>query len=297
MPPLMRWRNIRGHSEAHDFDLLMARTQIARVRQSAALADCKAKVVDRVAALRINLSQVEEKLELIQRVKSDAFWTDAAVEDLEQARQGLRGIIHHRNKISGGGAESMREVDTPEDVGLIEVANRKSNIQPNDMKLYEQRVEKMLKQHFIENPVLQKIRRLEPVTEADLEQLTSLILTQHDGLDLGKLREFYAQAATLPEILRGLVGLDADTIKKRVEEFVHEHPSLNARQLRFLALLQNHIARFGVITVERLYEAPFTSVSADGFDELFADMTEDLISFIGSFQPAPGRNAQLDQPN
>jgi type I restriction enzyme R subunit len=56
-------------------------------------------------------------------------------------------------------------------------------------------------------------------------------------------------------------------------------------QLRFLQLLQNHIAKYGSIEIERLYEAPFTTLSADGVDGIFAeDQINDLIAIIGEFQ-------------
>ncbi|MGQ0699323.1 MAG: DEAD/DEAH box helicase family protein [Panacagrimonas sp.] len=294
--PLMRWRSIRGHSEAHDFDLLITRSQLAALRKAAALADCKIKVIERVSALRINLTPVQDKLPLIQKVKGDAFWNAVTASELEQAREALRGIIHHRHKSTGPGPDDIREIDTPEDESKIERSARQSSIPNNEMKLYEQKVEAALKALFEHNSVLQKIRRLEPVTAEELAQLTSLVLTQH-ALDLALLKEFYAEAASLDDILRGLVGLDATTVKKQVEDFVHAHPGLNPRQIRFLSLLQNHIVRFGIITVERLYEAPFTTVSAEGVDDLFADKTDDLLRFVRAFLPAPKREEPSGKPN
>lgn len=296
--PLMRWRNIRGHTEAHDFDLLMTRSQLAALRQSAALADCKTQVIERVSALRINLTPVAEKLDLIKQVKTDAYWDGISATALEQARIGLRGIIHHRQKPTGPGGEAMREIDTPEDAAGIQSGDRKGLAPGNDMKLYEKKVEQALKDHFRENPVLQKIRRLEPVTEQELDQLASLILTQHPDINLTELKQFYAEAASLDVILRGLVGLEAEAVRQRVESFIHAHPGLNARQIRFLTLLQNHIARYGAISVERLYEAPFTDISADGVDGVFSqDVADELIAFIESFRPASGRSPQQDTPN
>ena len=53
-----------------------------------------------------------------------------------------------------------------------------------------------------------------------------------------------------------------------------------------MALLQNHIAKFGLITLDKLYEAPFTQVSAEGPDGLFDDASvEDLITVIDRFSP------------
>src|SRR5204863_2219622 len=125
---------------------------------------------------------------------------------------------------------------------------------------------------FERNPTVQKIRGGEPVTDADLNALTSLVLTQNPDVDLELLRGFYADTALpLDFIIRSIVGMDAEAVRTRFEEFTQKHPSLTPKQIRFLSLLQNHIARHGSITVARLYDDPFTLVDADGLDGVFAD--------------------------
>ena len=47
--------------------------------------------MDRLTALQMHLNPVREKGEIIKRVKSDVFWTDVSVADLEKARIPLRG--------------------------------------------------------------------------------------------------------------------------------------------------------------------------------------------------------------
>ena len=92
--------------------------------------------------------------------------------------------------------------------------------------------------------------------------------------------------------------MDASAIQAKFAEFARKHPTLSAKQTRFLALLQNHIARFGSITIEKLYEAPFTVVDADGLDGVFEDETEvsDLLNVIRAFGPSAGDTAATN-PN
>ncbi len=51
--------------------------------------------------------------------------------------------------------------------------------------------------------------------------------------------------------------------------------------------MQNHIARFGSITLDRLYEQPFTVVDADGLDGVFEKPEEidDLLDILSVFAP------------
>src|SRR5439155_22102327 len=88
--------------------------------------------------------------------------------------------------------------------------------------------------------------------------------------------------------IRGIIGLDAEEVYARYTAFVQQHPALSSAQIRFLDLLQNHIARYGSIEVARLYEPPFTTLHTDSIDGLFPDEGQALriIQVIESFQPS-----------
>ena len=283
--PMMQWRNIRGLGDALALDLLVARMQFAVLRGSGALADLKIELMDRIAALQMHLNPVREKAETIKRVKSDAFWTDVSVADLEYARINLREIMHHRVK---GGSQSVppKVVDITEDAGQVQFARRSATLKSVDMKAYQQVIEAELKKHFETNPVLKKIRSGEPVSDREIDVLVSLILTQNPDVRRENLEEFFSETAVpLYLAIRTIIGMDPEAVRDKFASFVQKHPKLSAKQTRFLALLQNHIARYGTIEVERLYDAPFTVIDADGPDGVFeneVDLT-DLIRIVRSF--------------
>ena len=57
-------------------------------------------------------------------------------------------------------------------------------------------------------------------------------------------------------------------------------------QIQFLDMLQNHIAKYGAIELEKLYDPPFTIDHTDGIDGVFSDTEiDDLIAIIETFQP------------
>lgn len=61
---------------------------------------------------------------------------------------------------------------------------------------------------------------------------------------------------------------------------------MTAKQQQFLQLLQNNIAKFGSIELDKLYEAPFTQVHADGLDGVFPGVAADeLVTIIRTFEP------------
>ena len=88
-------------------------------------------------------------------------------------------------------------------------------------------------------------------------------------------------------MFRSLVGLDPKAVEAAFTAFVHAHPRLSAQQLRFLQVLQNHIAKNGGIEIERLYEPPFTNLHAESLDGVFTDPGEvdELLAILSAFEP------------
>lgn len=285
MAPLMQWVNIRGFTEAHELDLLITRMQIALLQKSNRFDDYKINLLDKVNNLQMHLNPVREKAETIKRVRSSAFWDQVTVQALETVRKELRTIIHHR-ATGGVTPQHAKVIDIEEDLSQVQTGKRSSSIPTVDMKAYEKQVESVLTELFDKAPVLNKIRRGEPVTEKELESLSSLVLTQNPDVSLEVLQEFYGEATPLDQILRSIIGMDPDAVRERFEQFAYKHPQLTAKQTRFLSMLQNYIAKYGAIELERLYEDPFTLVDADGIDGVFSeDEADELINIINTFNP------------
>jgi type I restriction enzyme, R subunit len=299
MAPLMQWRNIRGFNDAYALDLLLARMQVAVLRGSGQLADLKVELMDRMAGLQMHLNPVREKAEVIKRVKSDAFWDALTVKALEEIRKPLREIMHHRER-PGGTPLPPKIVDITEDEAGLKYKRRSTILRTVDMKAYQQVVEAELKRHFDSDPTLKKIRAGEPVSEADIQALVSMILTQSPNASRDVLAEFFRSVAgPLDFVIRSIIGMEPTIVAHRFSEFARRHPTLTAKQTRFLGLLQNHIARYGSITVDRLYEQPFTVVDADGLDGVFEreDEVDDLIQVIKTFGPSVGGQSDHGNPN
>lgn len=296
--PLMQWRNIRGRSDAYALDLLIARMQNALLRGSGQVADLKIELMDRLAALQMHLNPVRERAEIIKRVKADEFWKSVTIAALEEVRVPLRDIMHHR-ECGGGQPLPAKIVDITEDDAGIHYTRRSASLKAVDMKAYQRIVEDELKKHFETNPTLKKIRAGEPVSEADLNALVSLILTQSADASRDVLAEFFSGTAEpLQFAIRAIIGMDAEAVQAKFAEFARKHPKLTAKQTRFLGLLQNHIARYGTITIDKLYEAPFTVVDADGLDGVFENESEvtDLLQVIQAFGP-PTEDGETTHPN
>lgn len=157
------------------------------------------------------------------------------------------------------------------------------------MAQYRLRVRAALEPHFTTDPVLIKIRRGEGLAAGDFEHLTKLaLLHQATSVDLTELQEFYPVTQQLNEELLAIVGMDAATVKARFAVFYQKYPGLTSQQVAFLNMLQAHIQLYGPIRMERLYSAPFDSISASGPEGIFTNESQidDLGSILLSFTQA-----------
>ncbi len=283
--PLMQWRNIRGMADAYTLDSLIARIQTAVLQDSGAVDDLKSRLLDYLATLKMHLNPVREKAEDIKRVKSDEFWRDVSVLELEDIRKSLREIMHHRDHKKANPLPP-KVIDVSENDAEFQYHRRPTNLKTVDMKAYQQIIETELKRHFDSNPTLQKIRAGVPVSEDDIKSLVSLVLVQSPNASREVLQQFFSETAIPLEFaIRSIVGLDPDAVASHFATFAQKHPALTAKQTRFLSILQNHIARFGSITLDHLYEQPFTVVDVNGLDGVFnkPEEVDDLLDILDIF--------------
>jgi type I restriction enzyme R subunit len=284
--PLMQWRNIGGHEAAHRFDLLICRLENEFLKGSSSFDDLKAELLGQIDDLRMNLAQVKAVAPTIAEVRTADFWANASVAKLEEVRGHLRGIMQYR-LTPVVPSLPPKVIDVKEDLALVERKRHVVKLDGLQLAAYRNRIEKVLRDLFETNETLQRIKQGQPVSQADLEALTSLVLTQDPMLDLHDLVEYYPDCAgQLDLAIRSIIGLDAEAVHERFTSFVQQ-TNLNAAQIRFLDLLQNHIAKYGSIEVARLYEPPFTSLHTDSIDGLFPDeeQARSIIRIIESFRP------------
>lgn len=281
--PLMQWRNLNRQDAAYRFDLLLARLQDACLRKSSQFEDLKADLLNQISELPVNLVQVRDKIDIINRVKSVAFWADVDVAALENIRKELRGIMRYRTRPVYPTEEPLL-IDVREDPGEYSVHNVK--LEGLDLAAYRHRVEAVLEAIFDQSPALHKIKAGEPVSEQDLQELVSAVLLHDPDLNVEDLLvHFPNKAKRLDLAIRQVIGMDARKVDEVFTQFVRKYQQLNAHQIRFLELLKGYIAEYGAINLGKLYDAPFTTIDSNGFDGVFTEekQAEDLLAILHQF--------------
>ncbi len=276
---LMQWRPIAGEADAYQFDLLIARLQVELLQGSSKIIKYKEQLEEVLSELPGNLSQVKAKQSVIDGVLDREFWLQEErveiVLGLEEARIALRGLMKYRQRqnVARPGALIL-DIKEDSEAEVCEVVD--VPIKGLELTAYRHRVYEALEPLFETNQALLKIRKGEAITEQELAELQAMVLEQDPSLDLEALRGFYPEFANnLGHVLQSIVGLDAKLVDEVFSEFVQAHPGLQARQVKFLEMLKNHIGKYGSVQLEQLYEAPFTRLAPEGIEGVFDDATID----------------------
>lgn len=286
--PLMQWLDVRGHSEAYQWDLLISQIQQQKLKKSAKLDDLASDAIAQLLDLPMNINQVKVKADWIKQCREINWWQTASLDELEQARTELRDIMQYLIK----GTNPRPEPPVIDIKDGDEIKEKQSTyLTTVDMKAYIINVEQALQSLFDNNSILQKIRQGEAVTEQELDNLNALLHTQNPDVDLDVLKTFYDTATPLEQVLRSIVGMDSEAVNQQFAEFIQTYPKLTARQVQFLGLLKRQIATTGVIELSSLYDMPLAALG--DIDTLFNDdqQIDHLLNIVKSFghYPEPKR--------
>jgi type I restriction enzyme, R subunit len=131
---------------------------------------------------------------------------------------------------------------------------------------YRAQVEAQVKRLAEQLPALDKLKRGEPLAEADLQTLAETL----NGPDLfiteEKLREAYERPdADLLTLLRHILGLEqlasrAEQIAELFDQFIHAHPHFTSTQISFLRTVRAAVLRGAQLQREDLRQPPFSRV-------------------------------------
>lgn len=283
--PLMSALDVRGQGDALRWDLLLSKAQGAAIAEPGKPNPQREEILEWLDRLPPHLNPVRAKAHELKTLRSDAFWQQPTFGQLDAMREALRDIVDLAEAPIKPPPTLTTVLDVLEDEAGYRVEHRSTNVKSVDFIIYRKAVQAALEPLFATNPVLQKVRRGESITPEELDQLNSLLHTRNPNVDLATLREFYPDTAVpLAHILRAIVGLDHEAVDATFTAFAQNH-ALTSQQLRFLAMLKDHIRQFGAIALSQLFDAPFNSLHAEGLGGVFPNPTQldELVALVRAF--------------
>ena len=255
------------------YDLRMLRIQLA-ILMSGDLTKKVMKDVEAVVAMakilmtKYSIPQVEAKSEDIESLVNELFWKMPSVEAVENWRRKLRDIM----KYATGEGENIVFVD----IGDVITPGDPVNV-GIEFRTYRQKVIDFLQENW-SLPVVEKIHKLEPLTEADMGELEDILWhklgskTDYDGEDY---------AGSLAGFVRSLVGLDQAAVNEKFGQYL-TGTVFNSNQQEFVKMVINYVRENGEITRSDLVNSyPFRFLQPM---QLFGDKMPILLNVIAELE-------------
>ena len=253
--------------ESRMFDLTVLRMQLALAEDDMGGFETHRQRVVEIAMLleaKSTIPAVKAQLEYLAAVQESGFWEGIDLNELEELRLRLRGLVRFLDKktrkiVYTDFEDEIMGIREGEGVYLLKMTGAQ----------YEKRVKSYLDNHR-DHLVIHKLRTNQPLTAADLDGLESALVEigEDDGETLLSSLLARSESPSLAYFVRSLVGLDRSAAQSAFAGFLNDR-SLTPPQIRFVEMVIDQLTARGVMDASALYEPPFSNLHAGGPDALF----------------------------
>ena len=298
--PVLRART-GDHLKRLRFEIDVVEYSTSRIAGEQDRADAiRESIRSQIDELPMTVNVVERERDVIEALLEDEWWTKPSEADLRDLTSRLAPLMEYRT-ISK--APMMRlnlqdltlikeKIDLGGDLGRISIA------------AYRERIEAFIRGLVDENPVLQKVRDGEDLTQDEIHQLAELLESSELRVTEERLQQIYDnRTAHFLQLIRHVLGLEhvaswEETVTQRFDTFITTHTDLTRRQILFLQTLRTFVLQRRCLEKKDLVDEPFTRLHPSGIQGLFTDaeiaeifaFARELLS--ASAPPkAPGGNA------
>lgn len=254
---------IDDDEEAKRFDMLMLRTQLSVLQAGTDFASLKEKIQKIAGALeeQTAIPAIKTEMVLIQSVAGEDWWPDITVPMLEQVRKRLRSLV----KLIPKGQKKVVYTDFEDAIGELTHVDLPQVTSGLNMVKFKEKARAFLREHE-SHLALQRLRRNQPLTSVDLEELEKMLIQAGGSKEL--ISEAKTQNQGLGLFIRSLVGLDRQAAMEAFSELL-QGGTTTANQIEFINLIVEELTQTGVMEPSRLFESPFTDLNAQGPIGLF----------------------------
>lgn len=248
---------------AKQFDLLVLNAQLLLLEGDSGFQNLQKRMMNVASALEAlsNVPLVAKQMPLILDMQIEDFWTDVTVEILEDVRRRLRNLVELIKPIERKVVITDFEDEIGEGAG-IDLPDLPSGLDKGRFKMKVRRFIEAHRDHI----TLIKLRKAEPLTSQDIEELERFFLKQ--GIAAPEDLEAIKTEEGLGRFLRSLTGLDRAAAKDAFGDFIADR-QLTADQLEFLDRIIDGLTETGFVDPKNFYESPYTDIDSQGIAGVF----------------------------
>jgi type I restriction enzyme, R subunit len=241
------------------------------------------QILSDLTRLPVNLPMVAAQREKLAWAQSEGFWNHLDIARIMDLQATFAPLMQYRQREE----QTLIHLNLPD-----QIAARWLIYGPSGEGAFAQRyrheVEAFMRDLAEQHPSLRKLRKGEPLAEADIQSLANTLNQADLFITVDSLRQAYDQPnATLVDFLEHILGLSQllsheDQIASAFDEFITNHPHFSARQITFLRVVRSQVLRQARLTTEALGDPPFSRVARA--DTIFTPAElDEIIYFANQF--------------
>ena len=218
---------------------------------------------------KASVSEIRNKIDDLNDIYSEGFWTYVSISKLEYYRKSLRDLMKY---LRDGDSRSWAIIDNDDET------LQGDDIDGSfiDIRTYKEKVIDYLIENS-NNPTIQKIKRLEPLDSKDFDALEDILWVK-----LGTKEEYYevSKLDNIAVFIRSIVGIDQNAVNEKFNKYLSDN-SLTSEQMEFVYSIINYVRENGDITGEIVVEeAPFDNYSVVDLFEGNAHIVAEIVSTL-----------------
>ena len=241
----------------------------------------KEAIIEQIGELPLSVSFVKLEEALIRAAQTSHYWAKADEDAFDDMVAKLGPLMKFREQSSG---QEQTHLDLADELHKKEWVEFGPQHEAVSVSRYREMVEALIVELTEHNPVLQKIKNGEDVSNDEANELAELLHEEHPHITEALLRQVYQnRKAHFIQFIRHILGIEVlqsfpDTVSAAFDRFIRAHTTLNSRQLEFLSLLKNFIVEREKVEKRDLINTPFTVIHPQGIRGVFspAEITEIL---------------------
>lgn len=232
----------------------------------------KDSIIEEISELPLTVSSIKKEAELIRKAQTNNYWATITEERFDELIIKLAPLMKFREAVMPLGTAKYNFKDEVYTKEYVEFGPQHEAL---SIAKYRELVEQTINQLVSENPILQKLKQGQEITEDESASLAEVLHEEHPHITVDLLRRVYShRKAQLVQFIKHILGIQIlesfpETVSNAFAEFVKAHTYLTARQLQFLDLLKKFIIEKGELNKRNLIESPFTMLHPEGIRGVF----------------------------
>ena len=240
-------------------------------------------IIETIGKLPLEINLVARQTELIRKSQTENYWSTISEEKFDELIDKLAPLMKYIELVKPLGPAKFNLKDLVTTKEYVEFGPQHEAI---SISRYRELVEQKVQELTNSNPLLQKLKHGENLTDAEAEQLAEQLHNEHPHITLDLLRRIYDnRKALFTQFIKHILGLEVlktytETVADLFDSFIAEHSYLSSRQLQFLEVLRTFVFEKGELEKKDLIHSPFTMIHPEGIRGVFSPSEiEEILQF------------------